>query len=602
MINMNVKNIRRPLWAAFLIVCCSYGFAGTDITPGGTQPGLVHALQDSGNCASCHRDLGGISSVQMPNDAWSGSMMANAGRDPLFWAALDVANNDAPGIGDFCLRCHAPAGWLAGRVSKTGDDMNPTVDGENGCLLDGALNQGDFSGNHYSGIGCHLCHRNEPEGPNGEAFVTENAALWVDDEVCEGSSEPCRKGPYSYQDGAATPPHVWEGSSFMRSSQACETCHEITNPIPDKTLITNDGTDTGQPFPLDRLYSEWRFSAYGDVILRTGFGERDGLIPEVTADTCQSCHMPIAEQEDAFVCTFQQTDRVGNAGEHRFVGANDWMPQVLKVQYGDDLGRNDAFDQSTAWAIESLQQSAELALDLDPFTAGNTDLTARVRVTNLSGHKLPSGFSESRRMWVNLVVRDANGQAVFESGAYDLATGVLTEDAQVKIYATKRGQWNLLGQQTCDTTDAMGRKLFNAVLDTCIESDNRIPPLGFYGQSDPGLAPVGYTYPETSPGSGVLVNYDDTVYTIPVAPGTNLPLSVNATLKFQVVTKDYVEFLRDEANQPGQVFPSENQLCTATNTVGPADQSRGDYMYDLWVNNNRAPPVDMISRVLSTGS
>ena len=42
-------------------------------------------------------------------------MMAQAGRDPLFWAALDVANNDVPGIGDFCLRCHSPAGWLDGR-------------------------------------------------------------------------------------------------------------------------------------------------------------------------------------------------------------------------------------------------------------------------------------------------------------------------------------------------------------------------------------------------------------------------------------------------------------------------------------------------------
>jgi hypothetical protein len=36
-------------------------------------------------------------------------------RDPLFRAALAIANQDIEGIGEFCLRCHAPRGWLEGR-------------------------------------------------------------------------------------------------------------------------------------------------------------------------------------------------------------------------------------------------------------------------------------------------------------------------------------------------------------------------------------------------------------------------------------------------------------------------------------------------------
>ena len=44
-------------------------------------------------------------------------MMAQAGRDPVFYAALDIANADAAFSGDFCLRCHVPRGWLDGRHS-----------------------------------------------------------------------------------------------------------------------------------------------------------------------------------------------------------------------------------------------------------------------------------------------------------------------------------------------------------------------------------------------------------------------------------------------------------------------------------------------------
>ena len=45
-------------------------------------------------------------------------MMAQSGRDPLMWAALAVANQDAPNSGETCLRCHLPKGWLEGRSAR----------------------------------------------------------------------------------------------------------------------------------------------------------------------------------------------------------------------------------------------------------------------------------------------------------------------------------------------------------------------------------------------------------------------------------------------------------------------------------------------------
>ena len=62
-------------------------------------------------------------------------MMANAMRDPLFWAAVDVANKDYPGAGDFCLRCHTPPGWMGGRVVKTTGGGTTGPGGASGCQL-----------------------------------------------------------------------------------------------------------------------------------------------------------------------------------------------------------------------------------------------------------------------------------------------------------------------------------------------------------------------------------------------------------------------------------------------------------------------------------
>lgn len=516
-------------------------------------------------------------------------MMANATRDPLFWAAVDVANKDYPGAGEFCLRCHTSSAWYGGRVVKTGlGTTNDVAKGASGCLLDGTPDATD-SFNDYSGVGCHFCHRLMETGPNAEPHLVGNANVWLDDEECNGNQgEPCRRGPYTYS-GGFQPPHVWKQSAYHMDSKICGSCHDVSTPDtsagPLKTLKLADGTDTTMPFPIERTYSEWKNSA----------------MSAPGGQTCQSCHMPDSYDANATACA-GGINRTGNLPVHTFVGGNTWVPPIIKGEYSDTsaiagssggIGREDAFDRTVELALLMLYSAANVepsVVSYVPATSGAAgQLSTRVKVTNLSGHKLPSGYAEGRRMWLNLQVRDVNGALVFESGAYDPATAVLTVDSQTRVYEALQGIWNRNGTGNCDVEDAGGRKIFHFVLNDCVAKDNRIPPLGFKPAtaSDPNgyeLRPVGLTYPETSPGSGILVNYDNVDYTAVIPAGTQGPLTTTARLYYQTSSKEYIEFLRNQAVE--REIPGENLMCSGEQNrpavVGPKERTRGEYVYQLW--------------------
>jgi hypothetical protein len=572
--------------------------AALDYTPHGTQPGLSHELLGSDNCANCHTtQIGGGEALFFPYDTWAGSMMANATRDPVFWAALDVANHDQPGVGDYCLRCHTPSGWYGGRVVKNGS--GGAIDGSNGCLLRG--NYTSSESDDYSGESCHYCHRLMNQGPQGQPAYTQNGNAWLDDTDCNGSSGPCRRGPYNYVAGDAVgaPPHPWAQSAYHQQSAICGLCHNVSTPDtatgPLKTLINASGTDTGIAFPVERTFSEWQRSDFADVIFRDAFGDAPAHPPALAhSRQCQDCHMPNSSDPNAYACNVEsQGSRSGNLATHTLVGGNTWVPGILSGEYGAALSvgaaidRQQAFAQTMNAAQLMLQGAAQVGITPGAYTAPTVgsagSLALNVRITNLSGHKLPTGYAEGRRMWLNVQVRDAGDALVAESGAYDVASGVLTTDAQVRIYEVLQGIWNNTSH-TCVVADSGGKAQFHFVLNNCIAKDNRIPPLGFTGVSDPETMPVAHVY--ASAGAGRIANYDDAAYAFNLPAATQLPLHVTATLYYQTASKDYIEFLRNEA--VANTTAAENALCTGATgrpfNVGPQSRARGEYLFELWNN------------------
>ena len=589
----------------------------TDFTPSGTQPGLTFPILGPSNCAGCHAASSSpFSPTYRPHPTWSGSMMANATRDPLFWAALDVANNDVPGVGDFCLRCHATKGWSEGRVVKNGHGgTNDVALGAAGCLLLGNYAHADDDNSDFSGVACHYCHR-----ANTQLSQVGNGVAVIDDFACSGSNEPCRHGPYAYPQPGFLPPHPVVHALGFKESRFCGTCHNVSSPATAtsaavKTLILNDGTKTDHPFPVERTFSEWQQSYYArsDALFRDGF-QPDFPADKIAIASCQNCHMPDSGVFGATASTFPGTpDRTGDLPVHEFAGGNVWIPKILKGElFATDATRSAALDQTVSRATALLASSADLTLQLTSFQAPTATkpgtLKILVTVTNLSGHKLPTGYGEGRRMWLNVKVADkVSGKALFESAAYDPSTGILTRDANARVYETLQGIFNKNGTSKCDV-DSGGVEFFHFVLNDCIAKDNRIPPLGFHPATaaDPNgfdLRPVGATYPETFPGSGELVNRDVVAYTITLPAGSSVSFGVDARLLYQTSSKEYVEFLAREALIKG--FPAENLMCAAGTgrpySVGPQNRSRGAYLFELWDSPayGRSPPVEIRHAALS---
>ncbi len=175
-----------------------------------------------------------------------------------------------------------------------------------------------------------------------------------------------------------------------------------------------------------------------------------------------------------------------------------------------------------------LQKAATVTVDFDPSAATKQ---AVVRVTNETGHKLPTGYPEGRRIWLNVRAYDAAGRMVYESGAYDVQTGVLASDPAIKVYEAK-----LAIDDGATVTET-----FHFVLNNAVLKDNRIPPRGYtVAEFDqPGLRPVGATYIDGQ-------HWDETTYDLP-----DDAVSVVAILYYQTASKEYVDFLRSRGGADG---------------------------------------------------
>jgi hypothetical protein len=522
-----------------------------DFTLPGSQPGQSGNLEHPEKCDNCH---GGYDTAVEPAFNWRGSMMAQAMRDPFFMACMAVSNQDAPDVGDLCIRCHSPAGWLEGRSVPT--------DGS-------ALNNNDMEG-----VQCDFCHKfvaptelgvnpyaGDPDYtsdtyPMDQTYL--GTLLQIPSTSANGmyivDGANAKRGPFV--DAAAR--HQMAYSPFHRDAGLCGTCHDVSNPVytrnPDDTYSPND-FDTPPPdddpyaqFPVERTFSEWKMSEYASTGVHApqfAGNKADGIV-----STCQDCHM---QDVSGVGCNKRGAPTRPDLPLHDLTGGNTVVPVWVAALYPEAINQA-ALDAGIARATAMLQKAATLTLDVQPQGDG---YVANVRVTNETGHKLPSGYPEGRRIWLNVQVLGTSGAVIYESGAYDFGSGVLTHDADAKIYEIKPG----VDEVISGVTGIPEGPSFHFVLNNKIFSDNRIPPRGFTNANFEQIQspPVAYTYADGQ-------YWDDTQYTF----GSDAA-QVTVTLYYQTTSKEYIEFLESE---------------NVTNDWGTI-------IYDLWFNNGKSAPVAM---------
>jgi hypothetical protein len=525
----------------------------------GSQDDESGNFEPPGTCNICH---GGYDTAVEPSFNWRGGMMAQAARDPIYEAALTIANQDVPHAGDFCIRCHSPAGWLRGRSEPS--------DGS-------ALTAADREGVH-----CDICHRmvrpSEPginPYPLDKQYEDQTYALdqqyfqtiiaipaMVGNGMFVVDSDKAKRGPFS----DAGIMHKNTYSPFHQESAICGTCHDISNPVyqrnPDGTYTPNE---FGQPsetfntydlFPMERTYSEWLMSDYntGAGIYAPQFGGNKTWV-----STCQDCHM---RDISGIAASVGMAVYRNDLPHHDLTGGNTFAPEMIKQLYPDEVDTV-ALDSGAIRARRMLQTAATLDMTIEDD--GNNFLV-NVRVTNETGHKLPSGYPEGRRMWLNLVAKDIDGIVLYESGHYDPSTGVLTQDQDVKIYESKPG----LDSDIASIAGTDPGPSFHFALNNKVYLDNRIPPRGFTNANFVAIQsePVGYSYSDGQ-------YWDDTQYTLPLNTDT-----VEVVLYYQTMSKEYVEFLKDE---------------NVTNNTGQV-------LYDLWNTHGKSAPEVMSSIIVDTDS
>ncbi len=377
-------------------------------------------------------------------DDWRSTMMANASRDP-FWRAKvsqEIALNPAHSLAlqDKCTSCHAPAGHFQAHLH----------DHQQFYTL--AELYTDTLG--LDGVTCQACHAQSPRSAIGNQH-SGNVPF-------DTAKIRVAYGPYEFF--FAPPMHQFVGitpvfAEHINDAGLCAACH---------TLLTESvdlqGVPTGSTFIEQATYHEWLNSKYDE---------------QHQTQTCQNCHVPRINDEIIISENYQFLTPKFPYGLHELAGANVPMLELLKNNR-DKLGitATAAMFDSTIAATRRQLQKKTLKLDLKPAKLTGDTAVFDLKLTNMAGHKFPSGYP-SRRAWVEFEVENLAGQSLFHSGKMAADGTLPDEDLNFEKHhndVRKPGDVQIYELVPGDVNGS-----FTMVLEREVVAlkDNRLAPAGF---------------------------------------------------------------------------------------------------------------------------
>lgn len=302
-----------------------------------------------------------------------------------------------------------------------------------------------------------------------------------------------------------------EFGAHTQDSALCATCHTLFTPVLDKA-----GNVTGQ-FPEQVPYLEWRNSDFAREKRH-----------------CQDCHLTRLDEPIKISSRPPWLEGRTPFWRHQFVGGNVFMLSLLSenAERLEAQADQEQFQSMIAKSRQQLSAAAKLKLN---GKRTKDQITLKVRVNNLCGHKFPTAHPY-RRAWLRVTVRDQQGTVLFESGSFDSEgrlksspTGFdphhdeITRPDQTQVYQAVMG-------------DIDHKATWSLMRAANLLKDNRIPPRGFRApqEDQETTRPVGVNNDDNFQ-SGC----DEVSYRVPLV-GIRGRVSVEVTLLYQSVPPEAV--------------------------------------------------------------
>jgi len=372
---------------------------------------------------------------ESPVGGWSASVMAFASQDPYWRAKMAAEVADRPALKEDieaeCLTCHAPVATakanLAGET-YTREKLN-----------------GDPLG--LDGVSCLSCHRISPDGLGTPAAMSGRIKWEMGDRVYGPYQDPLQRPMFMHTG------FVPQYGAHIKSSELCATCHNLYTPIFD------DQNQKVGEFPEQTIYSEWLVSDYKEA-----------------EQTCQQCHMPELRNDTRVSLMPPFAPQRNQIWSHRIVGGNTFLLSLMKYKrdaFGISASEFD-FEKTIALTRSFLKTTLEMEMEAD---VRQDSVRVRVMLTNLAGHKFPTGYPE-RRAWLHLRAEDNQGTVVFESGAVDSVGRIVNGEGVLPHFdvISSEKQVQIYEMIPADNKGQRTRRLLSAASKI---KDNRLLPMGF---------------------------------------------------------------------------------------------------------------------------
>jgi hypothetical protein len=319
---------------------------------------------------------------------WQVSAHRYSAMDPAFQAVQRVmGEQNGPESTRYCGGCHDPISLFSGTKNIFTEDLTSLI-------------------GYQEGISCIVCHAIKETDIKGNANYVITQPKRYMFELREGQTARFFR---DFLIKAYPRYHVKSLQHRMfKSPEFCGACH--------KQFIDQEVNNVGW-VQLQNQYDNWRKSRWNQP------GD-----PTKTIE-CRECHMPLTESYDPASGDPLDYNRSPNDRKHRshrFIAANQFIPKLLNLPGADEQialtekwlqGKIEIPEIADKWRAGP---AVPLELVVPEKVAPGQDVKIQAIITNNKvGHDFPTGPLDIIQAWVEIVVKDQNGNEIFVSGRRD---------------------------------------------------------------------------------------------------------------------------------------------------------------------------------------